>query len=306
VTETAIRAIDLVKSYDGLDALNNVSLDVRQGERFGLIGPDGAGKTTLIRILCALTPFDSGQALVADFDVREHARHVRSFVGYMPQRFSLYPDLSVAENLRFYADLFGVTAKDRTHRLEELLEFSRLTAFLSRKAGKLSGGMKQKLALACTLIHQPEIIFLDEPTTGVDPMSRHEFWQLLNRLTDRGITLFVTTSYMEEAAQCHRVALMANGKILEVDEPRNICNQYRHPLFHVSTPQPFEAASVLENLPGVLSVQIFSGAIHVAVDRTQGPPGIKRGLKQAGIPVGKIQPIDADIEDVFVDKLTNK
>ena len=257
MTNPAIFVHDLVKTYNGLTALKAISLEINRGEQFGLIGPDGAGKTSLIRILCALTSFDSGTAMVGGNDLKKHVRRIRSSVGYMPQRFSLYPDLSVEENLRFYADLFGVSIRDRTSRLDELLEFSRLTPFLKRSAGKLSGGMKQKLALACTLIHQPEILFLDEPTTGVDPLSRHEFWQLLERLNEQGITLFVTTAYMEEAANCDRVALMADGNILEVDSPDDIGSKYPHQLFEIVTGVPFETASVLEKLPGVLSVQIF-------------------------------------------------
>ena len=304
MSNTAISVHDLIKTYPGLTALKGISLDVNRGEQFGLIGPDGAGKTSLIRILCALTSFDSGTAMVGGNDLKKHVRRVRSTVGYMPQRFSLYPDLSVEENLRFYADLFGVSPKDRTSRLDGLLEFSRLTPFLKRRAGRLSGGMKQKLALACTLIHQPDILFLDEPTTGVDPLSRHEFWQLLERLNEQGITLFVTTAYMEEADNCDRVALMADGNILEVDSPDNIGKKYPHPLFEVVTPLPFEAASILEKLPGVLSVQIFGGSVHLAADRTQGPPEIRENLKRAGVEVSQIRPIEPTIEDVFVEKLT--
>ena len=304
MTGHAIAVDNLVKSYGRVTALNQISMNMSNGERFGLIGPDGAGKTTLIRILCALLPFDSGTATVGGVSLKSNARRIRSSVGYMPQRFSLYSDLSVDENIRFYADLFGVSASERKHRVEELLAFSRLEPFLKRKAGKLSGGMKQKLALACTLIHQPTILFLDEPTTGVDPLSRDEFWKLLEQLNQKGITLIIATAYMEEASNCHHIALMADGEILEVDTPDNIRNKYPHPLFDVSTPHPFAAASALENTPGILSVQMFGSGIHVATDRAHGPPDIRSKLNEEGITIEHIQPIEPGIEDVFVDRLS--
>jgi ABC-type multidrug transport system ATPase subunit len=304
MTEPAIKIENLIKTYQSATAVDSVSLEIPYGERFGLIGPDGAGKTSLIRILCALLPYDSGTAVVAGFDPNQQIRKVRSLVGYMPQRFSLYPDLSVFENLKFYADLFGVTTGDRIQRLKELLAFSRLEPFLKRRAGALSGGMKQKLALACILIHEPKILLLDEPTTGVDPLSRHEFWELLKRLTDRGITIIVSTPYMEEAARCHRIALMANGCILQIDTPENISSTYPHTLFNIATPNPFQAASVLEKHPGVLSVQIFGAGLHVAVESPQELPAIEAELAQKNILVGIIKPITPSIEDVFVENLT--
>jgi ABC-2 type transport system ATP-binding protein len=300
----AIDVKDLGKTYGDISALTGVSLQIPRGERFGLIGPDGAGKTTLIRILCALIPVDSGTGTVGGYDLNKQVRQIRASVGYMPQRFSLYPDLSVKENLGFYADLFGVALRDRKQRMDELLEFSRLRPFLSRRAGKLSGGMKQKLALACILIHQPEILFLDEPTTGVDPLSRHEFWQLLDRLSAQGITIMLTTAYMEEAAHCHRVALMAGGNILEKDTPDEMIKKYPNPLYEVVTPNPFDTAKFLETQPGMLSVQIFGGSIHVAFDRAQGPLDIKKTLTNAGYSVDYVRPITASIEDVFVEQLT--
>jgi ABC-type multidrug transport system ATPase subunit len=304
MTTPAIRAENVTKTYAGVTALKGVSLEIPYGERFGLIGPDGAGKSTLIRILCSLMPFDSGKVLVAGNDVRGRIRAVRGLVGYMPQRFSLYPDLTVQENLSFYADLFSVSPEARKTKLKELLAFSHLEPFLKRRAGKLSGGMKQKLALACTLIHEPSIMLLDEPTTGVDPLSRHEFWQLLERLTERGITLLVTTPYMEEASRCHRIALMAEGKILEMDTPEKVRSGYSHPLYEVLTQDPFRAASILEKLPGVLTVQIFGSGIHLSVDHSQSPQNIRDQLSQMGIAVSDIRPIAPGIEDVFVEKMT--
>ncbi len=304
MTEHAIKNENLTKTYQSVTAVESVSLEIPYGERFGLIGPDGAGKTSLIRILCALLPYDSGTVLVDGHDPNKQVRRIRSLVGYMPQRFSLYPDLTVQENLRFYADLFGVTTSHRTQRLKDLLVFSRLKPFLKRRAGALSGGMKQKLALTCILIHEPKILLLDEPTTGVDPLSRHEFWELLKRLTDRGITIVVSTPYMEEAARCHRIALMANGHILQIDTPENISSTYPHPLYNIATPDPFQAASILEKYPGVLSVQIFGAGLHVAIENPQELPGIKEKLNQMDIPIETINPITPSIEDVFVNSLT--
>jgi len=303
MTDLAIAARDLRKSYHGFPALNDVSLEIVKGERFGLIGPDGAGKTTLIRVLCALTPPDSGSAIIGGLDMSSDVRRIRSSVGYMPQRFSLYPDLSVRENLRFYADLFGVSKEARSQRTDDLLKFSRLHPFLDRKAGKLSGGMKQKLALACILIHPPEILLLDEPTTGVDPLSRHEFWQLLEKLTEQGITILITTAYMEEAANCHRVALMSRGKLLDTGTPKELIEKYPHPLFEVITADPFGTASFLERQAGVLSVQIFGSGIHAVFDRKERAEELRHGLIEAGYSVKGMIPIVPNIEDVFVARL---
>lgn len=306
MTETAIKIENLTKTYKSATAVDSVSLEIPYGERFGLIGPDGAGKTSLIRILCALLPYDSGTAVVSGFDPNKHIRQIRSQVGYMPQRFSLYPDLSVFENLRFYADLFGVTTDDRIQRLKDLLAFSRLEPFLKRRAGALSGGMKQKLALACILIHEPKILLMDEPTTGVDPLSRHEFWELLKRLTDRGITIVVSTPYMEEAARCHRIALMANGRILQIDTPENVSGTYPHTLYNIATPDPFQAASALEKYPCIISVQIFGAGLHVAIDDPKVIPLMEAILDQKNIPIKNIEPITPSIEDVFVESLTEQ
>lgn len=210
----AINIKDIKKQYDETIALDGVSMSISKGEMFGLIGPDGAGKTTLIRILTTLLDADDGSAEILGIPVNTRPERVREIIGYMPQRFSLYQDLTVQENLRFFADLFNVSRTDRLKRTEELLNFSRLTPFVDRRAGQLSGGMKQKLALSCALIHTPQLLILDEPTTGVDPVSRREFWQILSRLKDRGVCILVSTPYMDEAARCDRVALIHKGHIL--------------------------------------------------------------------------------------------
>lgn len=213
------------KSYGPLKALDCISLDVRPGELFGLIGPDGAGKTTLFRILTTLLRPDSGTATVAGLDTVRDYRRIRGISGYMPGRFSLYQDLSVAENLEFFASLFGVSVADNYDLIAPI--YSQIERFKDRKAGKLSGGMKQKLALSCALVHRPEVLFLDEPTTGVDAVSRSEFWDMLKALKSFGITIIVSTPYMDEAGRCERVALVNEGRILRIDSPRNIADPGR-------------------------------------------------------------------------------
>src|SRR5574338_611102 len=211
----AIKIDGLYKSYGKIEAVKGISLEVAEGEMFGLVGPDGAGKTTTIRILCGLLSPDSGEVTMFDDNLKTHRRKIQKDIGYLSQRFSLYGDLTVDENIEFFADIHGV--KNYESRRNELLEFTRLTPFRNRLADNLSGGMKQKLALACTLIHKPKIIFLDEPTTGVDPVSRRDFWKILSDLQKDGITIFMTTPYLDEAERCNRIALMNNGEIISWD-----------------------------------------------------------------------------------------
>lgn len=218
-TDIALSVARLCKYYDGIKALDSVSLQVSRGELFGLIGPDSAGKTTLMRLALGLIKADSGDIRIFGFDPQRQAMRVKELTGYISQRFSLYPDLSIAENLRFFAELYLVPASLRRQREEELMQFSRLGPFRQRRAGQLSGGMKQKLALCCTLIHTPQLIILDEPTTGVDPVSRREFWDILHKLKSDGISILISTPYMDEAQQCDRVALMHSGKIFADAKP---------------------------------------------------------------------------------------
>ena len=214
----AIETRDLSKQFDRITAVSNLNLQVAQGEVFGLMGPDGAGKTTTMRMLCAIMDPSRGSGKVAGFDILSQSERVKERIGYMSQRFSLYSELSVAENIEFFANLFAVKREEFLPRRKDLLEFSNLTPFADRLAGQLSGGMKQKLALCCTLIHTPEVLFLDEPTTGVDPISRREFWRILNSLTGK-VTIFVSTAYLDEAERCNRLALLHEGKLLACDSP---------------------------------------------------------------------------------------
>jgi ABC-2 type transport system ATP-binding protein len=230
---TAIHVSGLRKEYGPTVALASIGFEVGRAEMFGLIGPDGAGKTTLIRILCSLLDPDAGQCRVLDIPVDREPEKIRSVIGYMPQRFSLYPDLTVDENLRFFADLFRVPKAERRQRSGELLAFSRLTPFVKRRAGQLSGGMKQKLALSCALIHTPRVLMLDEPTTGVDPVSRREFWDILGKLRADGVTILVSTPYMEEAELCDRVALMHRGRVLTTGRARDIAAGFPGTVFAV-------------------------------------------------------------------------
>ena len=234
MSEYAITVENLCKRYNHVVAVDHLSFTVRTGGIFGLIGPDGAGKTTTMRILGALIRPDAGRCQIQGLEVTQQARRVKALIGYMPQHFALYPDLTVAENLRFFADLFLVPKSERERRYRQLLQFSRLEPFQKRKAAELSGGMKQKLALCCTLIHTPEVLILDEPTTGVDPVSRHEFWSILTELKRQGVTILISTPYMDEAARCDQVAFVHEGRVLIQDQPKKLLQLLS--LIHISEP----------------------------------------------------------------------
>ncbi len=227
----AINIEDITKSFGDITAVSNVTFSVEEAELFGLIGPDGAGKTTLFKMLTSLLIPDSGRATVVGFDTVKNYKDIRRIIGYMPGTFSLYQDLSVEENLNFFATIFGTTIKDNYDLIGDI--YVQIEPFKKRRAGKLSGGMKQKLALCCALVHQPTVLFLDEPTTGVDAVSRAEFWAMLKRLKQKGITILVSTPYMDEAALCERIGLIQSGKILQIDTPENITNSYQKPLYAV-------------------------------------------------------------------------
>ncbi|MCX5801862.1 MAG: ABC transporter ATP-binding protein [Candidatus Eisenbacteria bacterium] len=263
----AIEITDFRKRYGPIEAVKGVSLSVRGGELFGLIGPDGAGKTTLMRAICTLLVPDRGTILVQGRDVTRETMAVRALLGYMPQRFSLYQDLSVEQNLRFFADLFGVRHAEREQRTEQLYRFSRLAPFKKRKAGALSGGMKQKLALSCALIHTPEVLILDEPTTGVDPVSRQEFWEILRSIQGGGTTIFVSTAYLEEADECDRVALMHEGEIGTVGPPKEVRAAFRWPLYQVTGKDVRALRHFLGALPQARGTQLFGDTVHVVFER---------------------------------------
>jgi ABC-2 type transport system ATP-binding protein len=297
----AIVATGLRKQFGALVAVRDVDLRVPRGQIYGLIGPDGAGKTTTMRMLCGVLEIGGGSAQVAGFDLLRDREAAKERIGYMSQRFSLYPDLTVLENLTFFADLFEVPRQERARLVPYLLEFSDLTAFQGRPAGLLSGGMKQKLALACTLIHKPEVLFLDEPTTGVDPVARREFWRILYGLRKDGVTVLVSTPYMDEAARCQTVAFMSQGRVLVADEPRNLQQQLREAVLELRAEPLEQARAIARGAPAVASVQTFGTTLHVL---TAEPDLAERELAQrlaaGGIAVGSLRRILPSIEDVFV------
>ncbi len=297
---------DLRKSFGQTVAVQGLSLSVARGQMAGLVGPDGAGKTTTLRILCSLLRADGGSCRVRGLDVEHNQREVKRLIGYMPQRFSLYPDLTVAENLRFFADLFQVAKGEREERIEKLLAFSRLGPFQKRRAAALSGGMKQKLALSCTLIHRPEILLLDEPTTGVDPVSRREFWNILVQLRAEGVTILLTTPYMDEAARCDDVAFVHQGRVIAEGPPAEVGNIVRHPLLEVRCALPLKASRALQGCAGILGVHAFGDHLRVtAADPATARREIRTQLRAAGIPVYSIKETRASMSDVF-SELTGK
>lgn len=256
----SITVSNISKSYKSVKALENISFNVKEGELFGLIGPDGAGKTTLFRILTTLLIANEGSATVADFDVVADYKKIRNNVGYMPGKFSLYQDLTIEENLEFFATIFGTTIEENYDLIKDI--YVQIEPFKDRRAGKLSGGMKQKLALCCALIHKPKVLFLDEPTTGVDPVSRKEFWEMLKRLQQKGITILVSTPYMDEAALCDRIALIQDGKILQIDTPQAIVKHYPKPIFNVRANNTYQLINSLKAYEHNHSVYPFGEFVH--------------------------------------------
>ena len=298
----AITLDRVVKRYGHTTAVNELSLAVERGEMFGLIGPDGAGKTTTIRLVCGLLPADSGSVRVMELDpVREHRRLTGS-VGYLSQRFSLYGDLSIDENIAFFAEIHGV--RDYRARRDRLLEMTQLAPFRSRLADRLSGGMKQKLALACTLVHEPALIVLDEPTTGVDPVSRREFWKLLSEFLSQGITIVMETPYLDEAERCTRVALLHEGRLLALDRPDALRATLPGALFEVIVADHRRAPDVLARIPGVAGVQMFGERAHVLMDRADASADtLAAALTRAGLAASGVRPLAASLEDVFIARL---
>ncbi|HEY66093.1 MAG TPA: ABC transporter ATP-binding protein [Caldilineae bacterium] len=300
-TTLAILTEGLTKTFRNQVAVDRLDLAIRPGEIYGLIGPDGAGKTTTIRLLAAVMVPSAGRALVGGFDTVTQAEEIRRIIGYMPQRFSLYGDLTVQENLDFFADVFDVRGRERRERIERLLAFARLEEFTDRRAAHLSGGMQKKLALACALIHHPQILFLDEPTTGVDPISRREFWNILSDLHVQGVTLFVSTPYMDEAEHCSRVGLMFRGRIIEQGTPDEIRRLVPGELLAVWTRDLIRAREVVVHLDGVLEVQTYGDLLHVFVDDAEGrQPEIEAALRGAGVPFQQIRRSTPRMEEAFI------
>lgn len=297
---SAVVVEEMSKKFGDVIAVDALSFAIEQGELFGFIGPDGAGKTTLFRMLTSLLVPDSGSATVVGCDVVHNYKQLRQRVGYMPGRFSLYQDLSIEENLAFFASIFGTTVEENYDLIADI--YRQIEPFKTRRAGKLSGGMKQKLALCCALIHKPDILFLDEPTTGVDAVSRREFWDMLARLRDEGMTIVVSTPYMDEASRCNRVALIQKGRILGIDTPEGICASYRRPLFAVRSSDVYRAILALREYPHAHSVFAFGEVLHYADTRTTcTPQEISAWLQEHGLQDAEVTPTQATVEDVFMD-----
>ncbi len=299
--DCAVKIDNLSKLYGKKEALSNIDLKVEKGEMFGIIGPDGAGKSTLYKIMATLLLPDSGKASIFGLDTVRDYRKLREKIGYMPERFSLYQDLTVAENLNFFASLFGVKIKDSYDLIAPV--FSQLEKFPNRKAGALSGGMKQKLALSCALIHRPAILLLDEPTTGVDAISRNEFWEMLSKLRERDITILVSTSYMDEANRCERIAMINKGRILEVGTPQNLVSRIGENLFNAVGENMFRLLSELRVMPEIEDCYTFGSTLHIVAKKGFNPARAKLELEEKGLKGISIYPAKGDIEDLFI-KLT--
>jgi len=292
--DSVIQLRDLTKRFNALTAVDGLNLEIGRGEIFGLVGPDGAGKTTTLRMLCGLMDPTSGEAWVAGHNVAKDPSAVKDRIGYMAQRFGLYVDLTVDENMAFYGDLFGISRKERERLLPELLRMTRMEPFRKRQAGKLSGGMKQKLGLMCTLLHRPEILFLDEPTNGVDPVSRRDFWAILYQLVKDGITILVTTAYLDEAERCNRVGLMYKGRLIRCESPdlmrsHEVC-------YAIEAPNLRTMRDQLRSCAGVLSVESSGDSLHVLISPGKTSPTL---LQETIGPV-TFRPITPSLEDVFI------
>jgi ABC-2 type transport system ATP-binding protein len=301
-TQEAIISIrDLTRRFGTVTAVDRLSLDIGRGEIFGLVGPDGAGKTTTLRLVCGLMDPTDGQITVAGHDVRRQIDAVKDRIGYMAQRFGLYADLTVEENMNFYADLFGLTGEARENLKSTLLEMTRMTPFRARRAGNLSGGMKQKLALMCTLLHHPQILFLDEPTNGVDPVSRRDFWAILYQLVKEGLTVFVTTAYLDEAERCNRVGLMYRGSLIKCDSPSALKQSLDEVCYEVAVEDQGAAREILSNQPGVLSVEASGPVLHLFLAPSESSPGkLEAALRESGIAGARFAAIAPSLEDVFI------
>jgi len=300
-TTAAVQAYGLTKRFPGVTAVDQLSFTVQPGEIFGLVGPDGAGKTTTMRMLAGVMSPEAGSATVAGFDVVRDPEAVKNHISYMPQRFGLYEDLTVDENIRFYADLFGLNRRERERHATRLLEAAGMAEFRDRLAGKLSGGMKQKLGLTCALIHRPRVLLLDEPTTGVDPVSRREFWQILYSLLRENVTIVISTAYLDEAERCSRLALLFKGRILLCDTPEKLKQRMPGTVLVVSSPRARDIRDRLANAAGVSSLVLVGDGVHLVVDDAERRlPELRRNLDTASIPFDAIAPSEPTIEDLFV------
>jgi ABC-2 type transport system ATP-binding protein len=298
----AVSIKELVKRFGSFTAVDHVSLNVARGEIFGFLGPNGAGKSTTIRILCGLLQPTSGQAWVGGLDVRRQSEAIRQNIGYMSQKFSLYDDLTVEQNIDFFSGIYGVPERQREARKQYVLEMAGLQERHDTMTRLLAGGWKQRLALGCAILHQPPILFLDEPTSGVDPIARREFWSLIYQLSGAGHTIFVSTHYMDEAEYCHRLALMYRGKIIALGAPADLKQSLSsHTLFQLNSSDPLESLKVLGELEGVLDVAVFGAGLHVMVDEpARLRPRMEQAIARHGIAIHQLEPIPPSMEDVFV------
>ncbi len=301
--EKVVLASGISKKFEKTQALKDISFDINEGEIFGFIGPDGAGKTTLFRIITTLLLPDEGTIKILGLDTTTGFRELRNHIGYMPGRFSLYQDLSVEENLNFYATVFGTTVKENYDLISEI--YSHIEPFKKRLAGKLSGGMKQKLALSCALIHKPKLLVLDEPTTGVDAVSRSEFWDMLKKMKQHNITIIVSTPYMDEAMRCDRVALIQGGQLLSVDDPQKIKEGFSKKLFSARAPEKFRLINALREFPETVSAYAFGDSVHITFRNNEFDESLFEHLKRAGIENATVSESEAGIEDRFLE-LMNK
>jgi ABC-2 type transport system ATP-binding protein len=300
----ALELTSVTKRFGPTAAVQEATYTVARGEMFGLIGPDGAGKTTTIRLLCGLLKADSGQVRVLGKDpVRQHA-DITAQVGYFSQRFSLYGDLTIDENIAFFAEIHGV--RHYKTRRDRLLEMTQLAPFRRRLADRLSGGMKQKLALACTLVHEPQVVMLDEPTTGVDPVSRREFWRLLSQFLSQGITIFMATPYLDEAERCSRIALMSDGRVLDVDHPARLRERFPDDIIEVLAEPQADAERIVRGTPGARDVQLFGERLHLRVPHGAGERAVQQlaeAFSQAAVHAASLRVVPASLEDVFIDRV---
>lgn len=297
----SIQTTDLTKTFGSLTAVNRLNLEVKTGEIFGLVGPDASGKTTTLRMLCGILPPDGGMGKVAGCDIRKEAEALKEKVGYLPQRFGLYGDLTVLENIHFYADLYQVSRKERKNRIERLLRFANLEPFGKRKAQDLSGGMKQKLGLICALVHTPQILFLDEPTAGVDPLSRRDFWIILYDLLKEGVTILFSTSYLDEAERCSRVGLMHQGDLLIADAPAVVKAQMRGTILELRMENNQRGIKALEGVESLRSLVLSGDKVHVLVDDSrEGERVIRERMKTQGMEILDLTEVNPSLEDAFV------
>ncbi|TSK06972.1 MAG: ABC transporter ATP-binding protein [Geobacter sp.] len=292
----------LTKSFPGVRAVDGLSFKVARGEIFGLVGPDGAGKTTTMRMLAGVLAPDAGSARVAGYDMTRDPEVAKQHISYMPQRFGLYEELTVDENIRFYADLFGVARTERETRAAELLQAAGMAEFRSRLAGKLSGGMKQKLGLVCALIHTPEVILLDEPTNGVDPVSRRDFWRILYTLLDQGVTILTSTAYLDEAERCHRVALLHEGRMLFCDTPENLKGNLDGAVVSIVCAEPRPVKELISGMEGISTMMIVGDGLHMVVREPERLiPELRSRIAAAGLKVDSVEKVAPSIEDLFVE-----